>query len=132
MPRKEISRIETEEAPSAIGPYSQAVLAGDFLFISGQIPINPETGEVIKGNIKEQTLLVIENIEKILLSCSLGLKDVVKSEVFVKDMDDFASVNEVYSSKFTDKIKPARHVVEVSRLPKDVDIEISCTAYKGA
>ena len=132
MPKKEKSRIETKEAPSAIGPYSQAVLAGDFLFISGQIPIDPETGEVVKGDIKDQTHLVIENIEKILSSCGLGLKDIVKSEVFLKNMDDFTSVNEVYSEKFTAGIKPARYVVEVSRLPKDVNIEISCTAYKGS
>lgn len=132
MSRKEITRIETKEAPEAIGPYSQAVSAGDFLFISGQIPVDAGTGEVLKGDIKKETALVIENIEKILRSCGLGLEDVVKSEVFLTNMDDFASVNEVYSEKFTAGIKPARYVVEVAGLPKDVSIEISCTAYKGS
>ena len=126
-----MDRIETSSAPEAIGPYSQATSAGEYVFVSGQIPIDPATGKVTEGGIKEQTSLVIANIENILREVGLGLESVVKAEVFIKNMDDFSAINEAYAEKFTGSILPARQVVEVSRLPKDVGIEISCIAYKG-
>ena len=124
-----IKEIICEDAPKAIGPYSQAVEAGGFVFVSGQIPIDPASGELENGDIKKQALLVIENAENILKECGLSLKDVVRSELFLRDINDYSSVNEVYSSKFTHNVKPARSVVEVSNLPKNVGIELSCIAY---
>ncbi len=129
MPQEPIRKIETDKAPKAAGPYSQAVSAGDYVFVSGQIPIDPGTGEVLKEGIKSQTELVIRNMEAILSSSGLGLDNVVKVEVFLKDMNDFKQVNEVYETMFTDDVKPARQVIEASKLPKDADIEISCIAH---
>ena len=123
--------IKCADAPAAIGPYSQAVQAGDFLFVSGQIPIDPGNGEIVKEGIKQQTLLVIENAEKILRSAGLELSDVVKVDVFLSDIQDFTAMNEVYGSKFTGDAKPARCVVQAARLPKDVRIELSCIAFAG-
>ncbi|AMM53750.1 RidA family protein [Pyrococcus kukulkanii] len=119
----------TERAPKPIGPYSQAIKAGNFLFIAGQIPINPETGELVKGDIKEQTRQVLENIKAILEAAGYTLNDVVKVTVYLKNMDDFAAMNEVYAKYFGES-KPARVAVEVARLPKDVLIEIEAIAYK--
>ena len=131
MVKDNIKEIKTDNAPQAIGPYSQGVSADNLVFVSGQIPIDPTSGSLIRGNIKEQTALVIENIRGILKSSGLDLDSVVKVEVFLKNMDDFSEVNEVYEKKFENKIKPARQVVEVSRLPKDAGIELSCIAYKN-
>jgi 2-iminobutanoate/2-iminopropanoate deaminase len=121
--------IKTLRAPAAIGAYSQAVRAGDFVFVSGQIPLNPETGEVVFADIKEQTERILVNIRNILQEAGLGLEDVVKTTVYLMLMDDFSRVNEVYS-RFFGENPPARAVVEVSRLPKDVAIEIEAIAYK--
>ncbi|AFK22363.1 RidA family protein [Pyrococcus sp. ST04] len=126
MPRE---IIYTEKAPKPIGPYSQAIKAGNFLFIAGQIPIDPETGELVKGDIKEQTRRVLENIKAILEAAGYSLEDVVKVTVYLKNMDDFAAMNEVYSEYFGES-KPARAAIEVSRLPKDVLVEIEAIAYK--
>ncbi|HII61291.1 2-iminobutanoate/2-iminopropanoate deaminase [Pyrococcus horikoshii] len=121
--------IFTENAPKPIGPYSQAIKAGNFLFIAGQIPIDPKTGEIVKGDIKDQTRQVLENIKAILEAAGYSLNDVIKVTVYLKDMNDFAKMNEVYAEYFGES-KPARVAVEVSRLPKDVLIEIEAIAYK--
>ena len=128
---KPIRKIETTAAPKAIGPYSQAIHAGEYLFISGQLPIDPETQIVIEGGIRDQSDRVIQNIQAILTGECLTLENLVKVEVFLKNMNDFTAFNEVYASYFTHEIKPARFVIEAARLPKDVSIEIACTAYTG-
>ena len=121
--------VRTEAAPQAIGPYSQAVEAGGFVFVSGQIPIDPKTGHVLQGDIKSQAKLVMENAKAILLAAGCGMTDVVKSTIYLKNMSDFAVVNEVYGGYFlTDH--PARATVEVSRLPKDVGVEMDFVAWK--
>ena len=122
--------IKTADAPQAIGPYSQAVEAGGFVFVSGQIPIDPKTGNVVQADIREQTHLVMENTKKILAAAGCQMSAVVKSTVYLKNMSDFAVVNEVFGSYFPSD-PPARATVEVSRLPKDVSIEIDFVAWKG-
>lgn len=119
--------VYTEKAPRAIGPYSQAIQAGDLLFLSGQIPIDPKTGELIMGDIRKQTQQVLENIKGILESQRIGLQDVVKVTIFLKDMGNFSQVNEVYATYFPSS-PPARSTVEVAKLPRDVDIEIEAIA----
>jgi 2-iminobutanoate/2-iminopropanoate deaminase len=119
--------IQTEKGPKAIGPYSQAVQAGNLLFLSGQIPIDPKTGELIKGDIRKQTQQVLENIKGILESQEIGMEDVVKVTIFLKDMGNFSQVNEVYATYFPSS-PPARSTVEVAKLPRDVDIEIEAIA----
>ena len=119
--------IHTEKAPKAIGPYSQAIQAGNFLFLSGQIPIDPASGEVVKGDIREQTRRVLENLKGVLESQNLRMEDVVKVTIFLKDMGNFSQVNEVYATYFPSS-PPARSTVEVARLPRDVDIEMEVIA----
>ena len=119
--------LSTKKAPAAIGPYSQAVRFGKFLFISGQIPINPDTNETVKSSIEDQTTQVISNIKAILESAGMDLGDVVKTTLFLKSLEDFDKVNNVYKRFFKDN-PPARSTVEVSRLPKDADIEIEAIA----
>ncbi|MGC9323740.1 MAG: RidA family protein [Desulfomonilia bacterium] len=131
MKHSPITEIYTEEASKAIGPYSQAVSAGDFVFVSGQIPLDPVTATIVQGGIREQTRQVMKHIEAILRTVGLTFENVVKSEVFLKDMNDFIAMNEVYGSFFTSGIHPSRQAVQVSRLPRDVLIEISCIAYRG-
>lgn len=131
MSGKVISEVSTPKAPRAIGPYSQAVRAGEFVFLSGQIPLDPETAAIVRGGIREQTEQVLKNIEAILTSIGLIFDHVVKTEIYLKSMDDFALMNEVYACFFSGDVKPARATVEVSRLPRDVLVEISCIAYSG-
>lgn len=119
--------IQTKDAPAAIGPYSQAVKAGNMLFVSGQIPIDPETGTVIIGGIEASTHRVMKNIESILGAAGYTLDNIVKTTIFLKNMEDFAKINAVYASYFSGDY-PARETVEVSRLPKDVEVEISVIA----
>ena len=119
--------IHTDRAPEAIGPYSQAIQAGDFLFLSGQIPLDPKTGELVKGDIRNQTRQVLENIRGVLESQSSGMKDVVKVTIFLRDIGNFNRVNEVYATYFPSS-PPARSTVEVAKLPKDADIEIEMIA----
>lgn len=121
--------IKSNNAPAPIGPYSQAVLAGNTLYVSGQIPMDAKTGELVGKNISEETQKVMENLESILNEAGYGFKDVVKCSIFVKDMGDFAAVNAVYGTYFTVN-PPARETVEVSGLPKNVNVEISCIAIK--
>lgn len=119
--------IQTERAPTAIGPYSQAIQAGDLIFLSGQIPIDPMTGDLVKGEIDQQTRQVLENIKAVLESEGLGMADVVKTTIFLRDMGRFSQVNEIYAAYFPPP-PPARSTVEVSRLPRDVEIEIEAIA----
>ena len=122
--------IKTNDAPQAIGPYSQAVDTGGFVFVSGQIPIDPKTGNVVQEDIKTQTKLVMENALAILKASGCEMAKVVKTTIYLKSMSNFGAVNEVYGGYFTSD-PPARATVEVSRLPKDVDVEIDFIAWKG-
>ncbi len=119
--------ISTPNAPSAIGPYSQAVRANGFLFLSGQIPLDPANGLIVSGGIREQTQRVFENIKAILEAASLSLENVVKTTVFLKNMEEFTAMNEIYAGYFGSN-PPARSTVEVSRLPRDVQVEIEAIA----
>ena len=121
--------IHTDNAPKAIGPYSQAVKAGNMLFVSGQVPFVPETMEIVEGDVKAQTAQSLKNVQAILAEAGLDFSHVVKSTVFIKDMNEFAQINEVYAEFFGEN-KPARACVEVARLPKDVAIEIEAVATK--
>ena len=122
-------KIATPNAPQAIGPYSQAIRYGDFLFVSGQIAIDPQTANIIEGNIEAQTEQVLKNIAAIIEAAGMSLQDVVKCTCFLKDMNDFIKFNGVYESYFGE-ILPARETVEVSRLPKDVLVEVSAICGK--
>jgi 2-iminobutanoate/2-iminopropanoate deaminase len=122
--------ILTENAPVPIGPYSQAILAGDFIFTAGQIPIDPSTRKVVEGDIQAQTRRCLENIKAILETAGSSMDKIVKVTVFLKDMNDFGKVNEVYAHYF-DENKPARSAVQVARLPLDVMVEIEAIALKG-
>ncbi|MBQ9872480.1 MAG: RidA family protein [Eubacterium sp.] len=119
--------IATDKAPAAIGPYSQAVKTGNLIFTSGMIPIDPATNTLVEGGIEVQATRAIENLKALLEASGSGLDKVVKTVVFIKDMNDFAKVNEIYATFFTDAY-PARSCVEVARLPKDVLIEIEAIA----
>ncbi len=120
--------INTNNAPSPIGPYSQAVQFGNMLFVSGQIAINPATGELDLSNIENETHQVMKNIGAILTEAGINYSHIIKTGIFLKDMNQFAAVNEVYGSYFSSDF-PARETVQVSRLPKDVNVEISVVAY---
>lgn len=119
--------IKTSNAPAPIGPYNQAILTGNTLYVSGQIPIDPSSGEMIVNSIEEETRMVMTNLGKILEKAGMDYNNVVKCTIFVNDMNNFALVNEVYGSFFSEN-PPSRETVEVSRLPKDARVEISCIA----
>jgi len=119
--------VNSDRAPQAIGSYSQAIKANDFLFISGQIPLDPVTGQIVSGGIENQTHQVLANLSAILEKEGLAFANVVKTTVFLKDMDDFASMNNIYSQSFTDQ-PPARACVQVAKLPRDVSVEIELIA----
>jgi 2-iminobutanoate/2-iminopropanoate deaminase len=121
------SAVSTAKAPAAIGPYSQAIKAGNLVFVSGQLPINPATGQLLTGAIEEQTEQVIRNIQAILEAAGASLENVVKTTLFIRDMNDFAKINEAYA-KFFKTCPPARATVQVARLPKDAGIEIEAIA----
>ncbi len=123
-----LEKVSTKKAPAAVGPYSQAMKAGDFVYVSGQLPMNPETGEMVTGSIKEQTRQSLENAKAILDAAGTCLENVVKTTVFLQDMNDFGDMNSVYSEFFTDH-KPARAAVEVAKLPLGADVEIQMVAY---
>lgn len=122
--------IRTDNAPQTIGPYSQAVEAGGFVFVSGQIPLDPATGSIVPGDVKQQTKRVMENAKAILAAADCDLSRVVKATIYLRNMDDFAAVNEVYGGYFPSD-PPARATVEVSRLPKDVAVEMDFIASNG-
>ena len=122
--------INTNNAPAPIGPYSQAVATGNLIFVSGQIPMDAATGEIISSDVKAETKKVMENIEAILTEAGSGFDQIIKSSIFLTDMQSFAQVNEVYGSYFTANF-PARETVQVSALPKGVNVEISVIALKS-
>ena len=122
--------INTTHAPAPIGPYSQAVAGGNFVFLSGQVAINPATGELVLDDIKAETKQVMENIKAVLTEAGVDFNNIIKTTIFLKDMQTFTQVNEVYGSYFTEQF-PARETVEVSGLPKNVNVEISVTAIKA-
>ncbi|HEX6184456.1 MAG TPA: RidA family protein [Pyrinomonadaceae bacterium] len=122
--------VKTGEAPQAIGPYSQAVVAGGFVFASGQIPLDPRTGEFVAGGVAEQTEQVLRNLTKVLEAAGAGLDRVVKTTVYLADMNDFAAMNEVYGRYFPEN-PPARSTVEAARLPRDARVEIDVVALAG-
>jgi 2-iminobutanoate/2-iminopropanoate deaminase len=119
--------INTGNAPAPIGPYSQAVIAGGLLFVSGQIPSNPQTGDIVTTGIEDETVMVMENLKAILTEAGISFDDIVKTTIFLTDMQSFAKVNEVYGSYFTVDF-PARETVQVAALPKNVNVEISVIA----
>lgn len=122
--------ISTQAAPAAIGPYSQAIRAGDFVFASGQIPLDPSTGALVGGDVRAQARRVLENLDGILRAAGASLAHVVKTTVYLADMADFPAMNEVYATFFTGAA-PARATVQVGRLPRDVRVEIDAVAYVG-
>lgn len=126
--KKEV--LNTAMAPAAIGPYNQAVKVDKLLFVSGQIPLDPESMEIVNGSVEEEAHQVLVNIGAVLRHAGYDYTDVVKTSIFLSDMNDFGKVNEIYSQYFTEN-QPARETVEVARLPKDVKVEISVIAWKG-
>lgn len=121
--------IHTDNAPKAVGPYSQAVSMGDFLFCSGQISIDPKTNEVFTGDIKTQTEMVMKNIEAVLTAGGMSFSNIIKTTIFITNMNDFATVNEVYAKSFKEA-PPARSTVAVAGLPKGVNVEIEVIAHR--
>jgi len=119
--------IQIPDAPAPIGPYSQAILKGDTLYVSGQIPLNPKTNELIQDSIENATKQVMQNINALLTEAGMTMENIVKCSIFLKDLNNFSKVNEIYSQYFR-SLPPARETVQVSKLPLDVDIEISCIA----
>ncbi len=119
--------VSTEKAPAAVGPYSQAINTGPLVFVSGQIPFDPATGEIVPGDVQDQTRQSLKNVREVLLAAGSSMDKIVKATVFITDMNDFPRVNEVYAEFFPEN-PPARACVEVSRLPKDVKVEIEAIA----
>ena len=122
--------ILTSSAPEPIGPYNQAIQFENMIFVSGQIPLNPEDGNLIDSGIKDETRQVMENIKAVLKEGGFNMEDIVKTSIFLKSMENFGAVNEEYGTYFSSSIPPARETVEVSKLPLDVNVEISCIAIK--
>ena len=122
--------VSTDKAPAAIGPYSQANIFGDFVFTSGQVPLDPATGDMVGTTIEEQTRQVFKNMKAILETAGSSLDKVLKTTVFIKNMNDFEKMNEIYAEFFTEGSYPSRSAVEVARLPKDVLVEIETIAYR--
>lgn len=123
----ELKLIQTDQAPAAIGPYSQAVVHGGVVYTAGQIPLDPATGEIIHGDVAAQTDRVLQNLSAVLAGAGASLRTVLKTTVFLRDMEDFAAMNEVYGRFFADH-RPARSTVQVARLPRDVAVEIEVVA----
>lgn len=122
--------ITTSKAPAPIGPYNQAILVNNMLFTSGQIAFNPDNGKLILDDIQSETKQVMENLNAVLKEAGMTFKNVIKTSIFIADMDDFTQINETYGSYFDDETAPARETVQVARLPKDVNVEISMIAVK--
>ncbi len=123
--------IQTSKAPAPIGPYNQAVKFNNTLYTSGQIAFNPETTELVLGTIEEETRQVMKNLEAVLEAAGMGFEQVVKTTIFISDMDNFGRINAIYGEYFSEEKAPARETVEVARLPKDVNVEISMIAIEG-
>ncbi len=124
-----MKQIESSDLPAPVGPYSHAIAVGDLLFVSGQLGLDPQTGELAGDGVEAQTRQVLDNIEKILKLAGMDWSCVVKVEIYLKNLDDFATVNHLYGKRLS-PFKPARQTMEVSRLPLDVKVEISCIAHK--
>ena len=122
--------ITTKNAPAPIGPYNQAILTGNTLYTSGQIAINPETNNLVLDDIKKETKQVMQNLKAVLEAANMNFEHVIKSSIFISNMDDFTLINEVYGSYFNNENAPARETVQVARLPKNVNVEISVIAVK--
>ncbi|HUH51870.1 MAG TPA: RidA family protein [Flavobacterium sp.] len=122
--------IFTDKAPTPIGPYSQAVLAGNMLYVSGQVPINPATGELMMNSIEDQTQQVMQNLQAVLAAADMTFDNVIKSSIFITDMNDFSKINGVYGTYFAEGNAPARETVQVSALPRNVNVEISVIAIR--
>jgi 2-iminobutanoate/2-iminopropanoate deaminase len=122
--------ITTSKAPAPIGPYNQAILSGNTLYTSGQIAINPINGKLVLGSIEEETKQVMENMKEVLKAADMTFENVIKSSIFIADMNQFAKINTVYGSYFNEEMAPARETVEVANLPKFVNVEISMIAMK--
>lgn len=122
--------ITTPNAPAPIGPYNQATLSGNTLFTSGQIAINPKTGDLFKGSIADETKLVMENLKAVVEAAGMTMEHIVKTSIFISDMENFGAINAVYGEYFDEATAPARETVEVANLPKYVNVEISCIAVK--
>lgn len=122
-----VRAVRADDAPAAIGPYSQAVIANGFVFCSGQIPLDPATGAIVEGDVRAQTERVMENLAAVLRAAGSGFDRVVKATIYLKDLNDFGAVNEVYGARFTATL-PARATVQVARLPRDVSVEIDLVA----
>ena len=125
-----LKQILSQKAPKAIGPYSQAIKAGNFIFCSGQIALSPETGEIVSNDVTKQTRQILKNLKEVLKGAGANFKNVVRTDIFVKNIKDFQTINEVYAEFFNFDPKPARQTVEVSALPKGALVEISCLAFK--
>lgn len=125
------NQINTEKAPGAIGPYSQAIKAGDLIFTSGQLPIDPVSGTFAGDDIRTQTRQCLKNVEAVLSAAGLTMGDIVKTTVFLSDMNNFAAMNEIYADFFAGTVFPARSAVEVARLPKDSLVEIEAVAFSS-
>lgn len=122
-------QIESDQAPAAIGPYSQAVVAAGLIFVSGQLPVDPQTRKLVDGDIQVQTRRVIDNLEAILLAAGSSLEKVVRTDVFLKDLEkDFSEMNKVYATRFSKTVPPARQTIQATKLPLNATIEISCIA----
>ncbi|PQJ73467.1 RidA family protein [Polaribacter butkevichii] len=122
--------ITTTKAPAPIGPYNQAALSGNTLYTSGQIAINPNTGKLVLDSIKEETTQVMENLKEVLAAADMTFENVIKTSIFISDMNNFGEINEVYGNYFNEETAPARETVEVANLPKFVNVEISAIAVK--
>ncbi|WP_203258213.1 RidA family protein [Hyunsoonleella ulvae] len=122
--------ITTDKAPAPLGPYNQAILRGNTLYLSGQIAINPETGHLVLDDIQSETMQVMQNLKAVLDAANYTFENVVKSSIFIANMDDFSIINDVYGSFFNEETAPARETVQVARLPKHVNVEISMIAVK--
>ncbi|MEX2283143.1 MAG: RidA family protein [Gemmatimonadota bacterium] len=125
----DLKRIQTDNAPQAIGPYSQAIVYGNLVFTAGQIPLDPRSGELVGGDIRTQTQRALENVNAILEAAGASLQTVIKTTVYLSDMGEFTAMNEVYTAHFGEH-KPARSTVQAARLPKDVKVEIDAIAVK--
>lgn len=121
--------IKTDKAPAPVGPYSQGIIAGNFIFVSGQVPLDPKTGKMVEGTISQQTEQVLMNIQAVLEAAGASLKDVVKCTVYIKDMNTFSEMNQKFAEFFKDN-PPARAAIEAARLPRDVGVEIEAIAIK--
>jgi len=123
-----LEAIQTPNAPAAIGPYSQAIKAGGFLFLSGQIPLDPQTGKLVEGGIEAQTEQVLKNIHALLTAAGIDFSHVARSEVYLKDLNDFQAMNVIYTRYFSQDPKPVRQTLQVAKIPLDSRVEISCIA----